>query len=205
MGEAATVKAPRRLSPAEAVDLLCAAGMSDMAAAAALTDGAHDGSCPLWCDGRQVPSHFVITLAVEIDDRTGDVGITSLTREAWVKPRAAYDWRFDARRVQDLLSRQKTHARPGSRRSAPPLVVTPYTPIAPPSKKVSKADLRNCLEAIKKDHEEKHPGEPPLDADALHKAMEDRLGVTIPRDDVRNIRDKHAPGFKRPVGRPRKA
>jgi hypothetical protein len=200
MGEAATEKAPRRLSPAEAVDLLCAAGMSDMAAAAALTDGTHDGSCPLWCDGRQVPSHFVITLAVEIDDRTGDVGITSLTGEAWVKSRAAYDWRFDARRVQDLLSRQ-----PRSRRSAPPLVVTSYTPIAPPPKKVSKADLRDCLLAIKKDHEERHPGEQPPDEISLHEAIEDRLDVKIPREYFQSVRDKYAPGFKRSVGRPRKA
>jgi hypothetical protein len=99
----AGTQAPRRLSPAEAVELLCAAGVSEMAAAAALSDGMRGGSCPLWCDGRQVPSHFIITLAVEIDDRTGAVGITSLTREAWDRPRAAYDWRFDARRVRDLL------------------------------------------------------------------------------------------------------
>jgi hypothetical protein len=83
--------------------------------------------------------------------------------------------------------------------------VIPYTPIAPPHQKVTKADLRACVKAIEKDHKEKHPGAPALVADALHKAMENRLGVKITRADFRSARDNHAPGFKRSVGRPRKA
>jgi hypothetical protein len=91
----------RRVSPAEAVDLLRDAGMSEAAAAAALTAAIHDGRCELWCNGAQVQQHVAITLAIEIS-RDGTVGITSLAREPWKKPRDTYVWRLDTRKVEAL-------------------------------------------------------------------------------------------------------
>jgi hypothetical protein len=72
------------------------------------------------------------------------------------------------------------------------------------AKKVSAAALRRCVLAIVAEHAEQYPGRPSLDEVALHKAVENRLGVPVPRDRVRDARDEHAPDFRLPVGRPRK-
>jgi hypothetical protein len=118
------VKADRRLSPAETVELLQTLGMSEIKAAAALTAAIHDGDCHLRCNGRRVQSQIAIKLAVAIDEQTGAVGITSLAGESWDKPRDAYDWRFDASEVRALLPRRALSAElespPPRRKPGPP-------------------------------------------------------------------------------------
>ena len=71
-------------------------------------------------------------------------------------------------------------------------------------KKVSTAALRKCLLAIVDEHAKKPPGTLPPDEDTLLKELERRLGAPLERDRVRQVRNQHAPQFKRRVGRPRK-
>jgi hypothetical protein len=70
-----------------------------------------------------------------------------------------------------------------------------------PPRKVSEAELRQCILSIAEAHP---PGTPPLSDKSLHKKAEGRLGVTLARDRVLLARDEVAPHFKLPVGRPRK-
>jgi hypothetical protein len=88
----------------------------------------------------------------------------------------------------------------------PPVDASPAPmtlPLAPqtttPPKTVSNKDLRDCILAIKDDR----PNDPP-DEEALRTEVENRLGLTVARDRVRDARKKVAPEWVNPVGRPRK-
>jgi hypothetical protein len=76
-------------------------------------------------------------------------------------------------------------------------------PAAPPAlpRKVSEADLRKAVLAIVEEHP---PGSRPPDEESLHEEVERRVGAQLARDRVLAARDKVAPHFKLPVGRPRK-
>jgi hypothetical protein len=96
----------------------------------------------------------------------------------------------------------------------PPADAAGPEPLSPPlaspaseaasAKKVSEAALRQCLQDIVDDHAKHRPDSPPPDEEALHTELEQRLGATLERDRVRNVRNEVAPDFKLRVGRPRK-
>jgi hypothetical protein len=69
-----------------------------------------------------------------------------------------------------------------------------------PPRKVSDAELRDCILGIKKER----PDDPP-DEDELRKEVEGRLGVPIGRNRIRKIRSKYAREWVNPRGRPRKS
>jgi hypothetical protein len=68
------------------------------------------------------------------------------------------------------------------------------------ARKVSDAELRDCILGIKKER----PDDPP-DEDELRKEVEGRLGVPIGRNRIRKIRSKYAREWVNPRGRPRKS
>jgi hypothetical protein len=104
-------------------------------------------------------------------------------------------WHFFVRRV--ALDKPYPPSPPmGAEAPAPP--ATSLLPASPP-KKVSEADLRDCLLAIVNEHPKDTP---PPDEETLHAAMELRLGTPLGRNRVREIRDDVAPDFKLPRGRP---
>jgi hypothetical protein len=67
------------------------------------------------------------------------------------------------------------------------------------SRKVSEAELRNCILAL----EGERPNDPP-DEEELWTEVERRLDATVSRDRIRQARDEIAPEWKLPPGRPRK-
>jgi hypothetical protein len=81
-----------------------------------------------------------------------------------------------------------------------PSVNAPAASPAPP-RKVSEAELRQCLLDIVKEHP---PDTPPLSEEELIEKVEGRLGVPLARDRILAARSKVASHFKLPVGRPRK-
>lgn len=74
----------------------------------------------------------------------------------------------------------------------------PATSPVPP-RKVSEAELRDCILAIK----DERPDDPP-DEKELQKLVEDRFKVPIGRNRIRKIRSKYAREWVKPRGRPRK-
>jgi hypothetical protein len=81
----------------------------------------------------------------------------------------------------------------------PPSAEAPAASPAPP-RKVSEAELRNCILTIKAER----PNNPP-DEEELWTEVERRLNATISRDRLRQVRDDVALEWKLPPGRPRKS
>jgi len=88
---------------------------------------------------------------------------------------------------------------PGALEVPPSSADAPAASPAPP-RTVSDKDLRDCILAIVEDH----PNDP-LEVDSeLWPEVERRLGQSVARDRVRAVREKVAPQWVNPVGRPRK-
>ena len=88
---------------------------------------------------------------------------------------------------------------------SPPQAERPPAPVAPAppaAKNVSEAALERCIRAMEKECAEQQRL-PPTEKE-LHEEVEHRLETEVPRDRVRDARDRVAPNFRRPVGKPRK-
>ena len=83
----------------------------------------------------------------------------------------------------------------------PPALSAEEPATLPEPKKISEADLHRCILDIVEKHP---PNTPPLAEETLISEVENRLGAPLPRERIQAARNKVAPHFKLPVGRPRK-
>ena len=95
-----------KLSPAEALDLLCPA-FSPMEACRKLTEAIHDNRCRLECDGNVVKPHIAVDILVEprlADDGRWTAKIVSASRQWWGEK---FQWSLDTDEVKALLPEPK--------------------------------------------------------------------------------------------------
>jgi hypothetical protein len=80
------------------------AGLPEHDAADRLTTGMRSKKCLLWCDGQEVPVHYIATsLVVVAREKDGNADVVSSRGEAWRKGPESYAFEFDAEEVKALL------------------------------------------------------------------------------------------------------
>jgi hypothetical protein len=177
-----------RITPTDALGLLCQDGLEPMPACRKLTEAVHDNLCRLYCEGKEIDPRIAVTLRVEarLNDGRWTAEVVSATREPWDRPvyeeveqpdgkkavimtKPPYEWTLDDDRVKALL---------------PPL------PLRAKDKPGSRTQ-----EAIRQIAAEKWPG------GYEHVETSDIIELVSPELEERDLRVPHRSTFERALGR----